>query len=458
MAGRERDCARQAVSLIALAGAQSWSRAHAGVRGLAVAMLVGGVTLAADAQIPLDPGFSRWALANARSLGSMDAPYADSAYDFLRPLIGNARLLALGENIHGGHEPLAFRNHAIRYAITHLGFTAVAIESGLTEGMLVDRYIQGEAGNLDSVVKTGISYGFGDMRENRELVAWLREHNEQAARKVHFYGIDQSGVGNADMGGTVAIEATLQYVERVAPGAGATYRAALSPLLTRFTSPGYLRYSSGERQTLRRELTAMQRRLHTDSAAFVTTSSALEYARASRNAWAALRLEQAYVVSGTDGPRAMPTIRLRDSVMAENTTWALGQAGPGGRVIVFAHNGHVMNVPLYFPAMGEPMVMMGQRLRATYGAQLVVIATASATFTGLGNVPDDMSTFEVALARVRRPSYVIDLRTADQVPAVSAMLRAHWITRIHAWFQPITPREATDVVVVLDKVTASQDR
>ena len=47
-----------------------------------------------------------------------------------RELVGSARVLALGELIHRAHEPLAFRNEVIRYAVTHLGFTAVTIESG----------------------------------------------------------------------------------------------------------------------------------------------------------------------------------------------------------------------------------------------------------------------------------------------------------------------------------------
>ncbi|HEX4936890.1 MAG TPA: erythromycin esterase family protein, partial [Gemmatimonadaceae bacterium] len=187
----------------------------------------------AQPQIPLDTSFARWVRQHAIPMRPVDEPYRDSAYAFLRPLIGNARLLALGENIHGGHEPLALRNHIIRYAVTQLGFTAVALESGFTEAILVDRYIQGGAGELDSVTHAGISYGFGDLRENRELVQWLRAHNERAPHKVHFYGVDQVGVGDRHYSGAPAVEYALAYLERVAPAAGAEHRARLAPLVER---------------------------------------------------------------------------------------------------------------------------------------------------------------------------------------------------------------------------------
>ena len=76
---------------------------------------------------------TNWAQAHAIQVPPVDQPYADSSFGFLDSLVGSARILALGELIHRGHEPLEFRNEVIRYAVTHLGFTAVALESGFTE-------------------------------------------------------------------------------------------------------------------------------------------------------------------------------------------------------------------------------------------------------------------------------------------------------------------------------------
>ena len=134
-----------------------------------VSLLLGAAVPAAAQSVapPSNSSFSRWAQANAIPLASVDAPYADSSYAFVRPLAASARILALGELIHGGHEPLAFRNQVIKYALTHLGFTGVALESGQTDGDLVDNYIHGGPGNVDSVAVAGLTYGFGTLPEDR---------------------------------------------------------------------------------------------------------------------------------------------------------------------------------------------------------------------------------------------------------------------------------------------------
>lgn len=288
-------------------------------RILALVVALAGATraLAQAPEIPLDSAFRAWAQANAIRVHPVDEPYSDTAWAFLRPLIGRARVVAIGENIHGGHEPLALRNHIIRFAVTRLGFTAVAIESGFTEGQLVDRYVQGEALDVDTQLRQGINNGFGLMPENKELLLWLRAHNETASRKVHFYGIDQTGAGAAIYTGATAVEAALQYL---APERAAPHRAALVPLLDRFTAGRFPELSSGERTRLRAALGGLGR-----AVAAVPPADRLARAVAMRNVWAAERLEQSFGVSGKQGPRSLHAIRLRDSVMAENTRWVLNQ-------------------------------------------------------------------------------------------------------------------------------------
>jgi hypothetical protein len=111
-----------------------------------------------------------------------------------------------------------------------------------------------------------------------------------------------------------------------------------------------------------------------------------------------------------------------------------------------------MSVPMTFPAMAAPVTMMGQRLRAAFGTQMRTIGMAASRFTDMGAVPEDISSFEVALVRAGTPNYAIDLRTSDRIPEVGARLRQPWITRIHAWFQPMIPREVADIFMVLGEV------
>lgn len=416
-----------------------------------VVTLAGAGQASAQREIPIDPHLKRWVTQHAVPVPPVDEPYADSGWAFLRPMIGTARLLAIGENIHGGHEPLALRNRIIRHAVTQMGFTAVAIESGFTEGQLVDRFVQGEPLNVDSVLRHGINNGFDRMPENKELLLWLRSHNETATSKVHFYGIDQTGAGAPVYGGASAVEAALAYLAQSAPEVARQARGGFAPLLDRFTDTRFPEMSDDEQRALTRGLAELLRAIEGRPHAASDASHAL----AVRNVWAAERLEQSFRLSGAAGARSLVAIRLRDSVMAENSRWVLRQQGVGGRAIVFAHNGHVWDVPMAFPAMGPAMTMMGTRLRRALGPDLRVIGMAAATFEGMGTVLADMSSLESTLARAAAPNYALDLRTGDRDPVVAGLLREPWITRIHAWLQPIVPRTATDIIITLSRITPS---
>lgn len=77
-------------------------------------------------------------------------------------------------------------------------------------------------------------------------------------------------------------------------------------------------------------------------------------------------------------PDAFRAASARESGMAENVRWALEREGPDGRVLVFAHNNHVMNAPLTggpWSAFREPSATMGIFARSALRDSLVIIDT-----------------------------------------------------------------------------------
>jgi erythromycin esterase len=407
----------------------------------------------------------QWARSHAVPLPSVDAPYNDSAFAFLRPLVGTARIFEVGEIVHGAHQPLALRNGIIRYAVTHLGFTGIAIESGFTESALVDRYVQGAPGKLDSVVHAGITWQFDSLPEEYDLIQWLRDHNAHAARKVHFYGLDLTGANDNGMmpWAARAVQATLTYAERLSPDPSAGIRTELEPMLDRFLPARYAEYSASDRAHLRAALDSLYRLLSRDSAVYVRASSPREYARGVRNAWMAIRMNDLMAMGGsTMDSMVRAGVVLRDSTMAENASWALQQEGPRGRLLVFAHDGHVMAVQTVLDSTSD--TMLGYRLRHRYGTDLVILATMAGTTVGgsgsaggwiLGSevVPADPMSFAGALARVGIPTFVLDVRAADRSRAVAAALSRSWPFFMAGFSVPIVPRRAFDAVAYLDRVT-----
>ncbi|HKG96003.1 MAG TPA: erythromycin esterase family protein, partial [Gemmatimonadaceae bacterium] len=194
-----------------------------------------------------DARFARWAAPRALPIRSVE-PGGDAAAD-LRPLasvIGAARVVALGEPTHGAHEPLAFRNRLFRYLVQELGFTAIALESGLTESRRIADFVAGGSGappadDAARVTLESMTWGFGNFAENAELVRWVRAYNADPAhrRKVRLYGIDLSLGGPHGSTPTPApIEAALAYLARVDAAAGRRVRARLAPYLSRLPGDG----------------------------------------------------------------------------------------------------------------------------------------------------------------------------------------------------------------------------
>jgi erythromycin esterase-like protein len=100
-------------------------------------------------------------------------------------------LLALGEPAHGVAAFPLLRNDVLAHLATR-GCRSIALETDFFAASLVDDYVRGEPADLDTVLATGFSHGFGAVPGNRDLVEWLRVHNTGRAPQdqVRFYGFD----------------------------------------------------------------------------------------------------------------------------------------------------------------------------------------------------------------------------------------------------------------------------
>ena len=64
-------------------------------------------------------------------------------YDAVLDLVGDARLVLLGEASHGTHEFYETRAEITRRLITDKGFNAVAVEADWPDAYRVNRYVRG---------------------------------------------------------------------------------------------------------------------------------------------------------------------------------------------------------------------------------------------------------------------------------------------------------------------------
>lgn len=81
----------------------------------------------------------------------------------------------------------------LRFLVAELGFSAFVMESGFAEGLAVNEWVLGGAGDSAQIATTGVSYGFGACAEMRAQLQWMRDWNARHANMVRFYGMDAPG-------------------------------------------------------------------------------------------------------------------------------------------------------------------------------------------------------------------------------------------------------------------------
>ena len=78
---------------------------------------------------------------------AIDAPGGVPPRDVLDDLIGDARVVLIGESSHGTHEFYAARAEITKWLIEEKGFTAVAAEADWPDAYRVNRYVRGSSGD-----------------------------------------------------------------------------------------------------------------------------------------------------------------------------------------------------------------------------------------------------------------------------------------------------------------------
>lgn len=443
----------------------------AGAAALSVAAL-GGVSRAevrASGDVPV---FLAWSGSTAIPLRRLGSSMRTGDLARLAAIIGPARVVALGEPGHGAQQPLAFRNRLFRYLVEHDGLTAIALETSFTESRAIDDFVMGGGGQAAALARRNLSWGFGRYEENVRLIRWMRDYNEHAAgrRRLHFYGIDMSGGG--DEGDYthpgVAVRAAVRYLTTVAPHQSVGVLQSIAPQLQLLNRLGYWQMALHDAGVLEAMLESLRRYFEANGAALRRAGSRTDFDWAARNLVVAaqlcdyLKLQTAPEgKSMSIGPLDYLEDNVREAAMASNVLWALHEEGPGGKVMVFAHDAHVMNGRSrggIWSVYKEAPIMMGAHLRAHFGRRLVIIGTLAA-HNGSGLPVDHPipGSVEATLESLDLPLFALDLRGAQGNLGAetwldeSRAIRANFDTELD-----VVPARAFDVIVFMDKVTRAK--
>ena len=401
----------------------------------------------------------------------MERDSNDSDLAPFRDLVGRASVVALGEPGHGAHQPLALRNRLFAYLVEHCGFTAIALETSFSESRAVHDFVAGGPGNAADVARRSLTWGFGEYAENAELIQWMRDYNGRAAgrRKINFYGIDLSGADNdgAFPNAQIALQQVVQYLHTAAPDASQSLLADIAPVLQRVSATGYAHLAVSRDAALDGALESLHGFLRDHAALLRRGGKESEYDWALRGVIVAGQLRD--ILRLGDEPKtggAMPAseyrkVNVRDAAMADNVLWVRTQEGKKGRILVFAHDAHVMNASTrggIWSVFSEAPRMMGQHLRAALGGNLIIIGTLGAhNGAGLPAGPPIGGSVDAALDTLGLPLFVLDLRAAADEPDALRWLDAQHPVRANFNTElDVGLREAFDALVFIDGLTAAR--
>ncbi|WP_249997691.1 erythromycin esterase family protein [Actinoplanes sp. M2I2] len=303
--------------------------------------------------------------------------------DVMRLLPGRPQLLALGEPTHGEHVLLEVRNDLFRQLVERAGYRTIAIETDCLRGLIVDDYVTSGVGTLDEAMERGFSHEWGAFEGNRDLVRWMRAHNEgrPPAARVRFAGFDGPLEITAAASPRPVLTALHAHLaERVAADLLPCTAETLDRLLgddDRWTEPAAMMdpSRSAGRSPEAREL----RLLADDLVALLDMHDPREGQQRARllGRTATGLLRYHFWMADRSPGRLAWLLGVRDSMMAANLL-ALTDRGP---TLVFAHNGHLQRERSSMRMGGSPVewwsagAIAGARLRDDYAFLATAVGT-----------------------------------------------------------------------------------
>lgn len=360
-------------------------------------------------------------------------PEPGNGFDDMRPLrrlVGNARIVSLGEATHGTREFFQLKHRMLEFLVKEMGFTVFAIEASAPDTKPVNDYVLHGIGDPAAAV-AGMMFWTWNTEEVVNMVRWMRAYNEDPRHvsKMKFYGFD--------MQNPKASERILSdYLKRVDPG-----------------------FAGDD------SVDAAERRLMQHREEYTAASSPEE--------WEWVRRQIDLIRQGQELTSVTARANsVRDRWMAANVKWILDHEPAGTKIVLWAHNGHVTAEPAGSRERGT----MGAHLRDMYGDAMRIFGFGfdrgkfQAVSVGGGGLQDHeagpakAASFDGALAAAGLPLFVLDLRTATGVARqwVDSPLEHRTIGAVYnaaapsSYWAKIHPSRSYDAVIFVANTTAAR--
>jgi erythromycin esterase len=386
-------------------------------------------------------------------------PEAGKGFEDMAPLgklIGNARIVALGEATHGTREFFQLKHRFLEYLVARQGFTVFAIEANQPECRAINDYVLHGKGDPREAL-AGIYFWTWNTEEVLAMIEWMRAWNVDPAhkQKVQFTGNDMQT-------SHVAHASVAAFVEKLAPAEAKAWLPPIAVLGERRSAAAVAKLSPDERAKLTAGLAALAAAFDKQRKAWTAATSAAAYADARHDLTI---LEQAAALYAA-GPQGFD---VRDRAMADNTAWLLDQTR--AKIVLWAHNAHIANTLAGLTNMGSHLRKRYKQDYVNFGFvfgegsfQAIDFTKPSRNLAEHTLGPAPAWNASTAFSRTGKPLLVLDLRALPRTGPVRAWFDAsHPVRDTGAGFSGeknmtqlhVLPR-LYDAIIYVDKTTRAR--
>jgi erythromycin esterase len=400
-----------------------------------------------------------WIRAAAIPLATVEPRHGWKDLAALRRIIGDARIVSLGEATHGTREFFKLKHRLLEFCVAELGFTMLVIEANFPECLAVNAYVLDGIGTAADAL-AGMRFWIWDTEEILDLIEWMRWWNASNRRKVKFYGFTMSYPA-------VAAQGLIGFLDRVAPELAAECRSELAPLTSDLTARWFGQLADARRDALLSCIARVLACFAQQRPGWVAATSAIDW-----------HLGRLHAVVLDQGARfeVDRDLAFHERTTAENVRALIEAEGPDAKAVLWSHNSHAAR------AGGDHGQSMGRYLDQMVGRSQVVVGVSfdrgsfQARTYPTGELEDHSvsaaapGSFDAVLAQAALPLFALDLANAPRDGTAAAWLASdiemrsiggiYGLPRNNAYeatyTDTIKPREHFDAVVFVAETTAAR--
>lgn len=140
----------------------------------------------------------------------------------LKSLIGDARIVSLGEGTHGTREFFQMKHRLVQFLVREMGFTLFSIEASMPEAYRLNDYVLHGKGDPRELIH-GMYFWTWNTEEVLAMVEWMRAFNQSGKGRIEFTGFDMQ---TPDVAMKIVEEFLQQADPQYAEQVGKLYSAA----------------------------------------------------------------------------------------------------------------------------------------------------------------------------------------------------------------------------------------